>query len=246
MTDRDFIDKLLKFDPLLQAEKETGKSYKEDEDTNSLGLGMMLMNNEFKARALRDSGDTVFSSKLTDYLEVVVALGFECVLKVPFQREADGKKIDNMMFVFWHPDGILLKFDTFSWGAGDLTINSSNFYYNWKPSVENRWEFTSSGKYHWPEEERKNEDFKPEIWVGYHDGREALKHKIEGLRQNGEFLSEWIENPIYSLTHYEDVPRHVRDSWDYKTRQDAYKKIADERYAQLPEHVRKAIGVEKE
>ena len=43
------------------------------------------------------------------------------------------------------------------------------------------------------------------IWCGNHDAREAIKHKINGLAENGVFLKKWKEQPFLWLLHHGDT-----------------------------------------
>lgn len=121
------ITKLLGVDPLADAEKFTGKSYKEDHDTMSLGALMHMAHAREKETALRFSDDTVMLNDLERYLRIAHEEGFEKVLEVPFASPHHAT--EEKLFFFWHPDGILLRFDT--WDA--IRVNGGNFYYNWKP-----------------------------------------------------------------------------------------------------------------
>lgn len=85
------------------------------------------------------------------------------------------------------------------------------------------------------EEEEKYNDWLWEntygLWVGYHDGREAIKHNISGLAENGNLLSQWIE-PCSTLTlctsdDYEDDKDHIQ--------------ISLERFKKLPDDVKEKI-----
>ena len=227
MTNRKKIDSALNFDALDFAEKLTNKSYKEDDLTSSLGLGLFLKNNSKKKKLLEDSGDTTFSNKISDYIRVIESMGFELILKDPFLNEDD---IEENFYVFWNYEhGVMIRFDSFTYrddgsfknGVPEPSVNSCNMFYNWIPNKGvNVYSFTSSGGYN------------GDVWVGSHDGREAIKHKLNGLLENGKFLNNWIEQPFLWLLTYMDTKN---DGYDYEL-------ITKERISRLPKKVIESIN----
>tara|TARA_R110000851_G_scaffold47424_2_gene115155 strand:- start:9388 stop:10257 length:870 start_codon:yes stop_codon:yes gene_type:complete len=148
------IRKVLKFDALHEAEKVSGKSYKEDKLTEALGFLGHLSNVTKKRELLESIGDSTFSNTEENYLEIVKSIGFESVLIDPFVN-SDG--IEERFHIMWHKEySILLKFDTHTWGddgswakSGDEvpppSVNGGNFYYHWSPKPDYDFSCTSSG-----------------------------------------------------------------------------------------------------
>lgn len=128
------ILQLGKIDPLHEAELLTGKSYKEDDQTSWLGFALQREKSKQLEQLLKSIGDTTFSNKLSDYLKIVTAFGFEIIYQNQFVCEGRNEQ----HFILWHKElSILLNFDTFSWESGELNVNSGNFYYNWSPHCGN-------------------------------------------------------------------------------------------------------------
>lgn len=75
---------ILDFDGLAEAEKITGKSYKTDIYTQSLGMKMMLDNNKKKKDLLESQNDSTFLTTEEDYLRIVESIGFIYLLVEPF------------------------------------------------------------------------------------------------------------------------------------------------------------------
>lgn len=177
------IGELLKFDGLAEAERITGKSYKEDELTKGIGLAAVMANNMRTTEALKQTNDTHFGMTAVEFIAMLGEIGFQEVYRQPFTSSGG----DQMFYMFWHADGILLKWDTYG-----PVINSGNFYYAWKPKPEvfeqSFWDFTSSGGF--------REDH---VWVGNHDCREGMRYNIQRLRDNGEFLNPWPESQYMQL-----------------------------------------------
>jgi hypothetical protein len=224
MTDEE-LAKLLMYDPLHEAGRATGRDYKEDPATETLGVLMYLSHSDAKRQALTATEDTTFSEPLGNYIRLITAEGFALVLDVPF---VGSENRDEHFYVFFHArDGILLKFDTYG-----QHVNSGNFYYNWKPSFDVDAEpdkkpqgLTSSGQYTRDTDGRY-------LWAGHHDCREAVRLHVRRLRHFGEFVTPWRRSPWLWLLHYMDskVP-----GYDHAA-------ITKERIALLPVEVRTAIG----
>ena len=214
----------LSFDGLAAAETITGQSYKDDKSTEALGLFLHFTEGAKKNALLAALDDTSHACLLSDYLRIAVDEGFEIVLQIPFLGISYAipiAEITETFYVMFHKrDGILLCFDTF---GGDK-VNGGNFYYNWVPNSEDSYhEATSNGSF------MKVEDHF--VWVGYHNCREALRHKLSRLGEKGSFLTPWVEQPFLWLLHY----------MDYKAKDYDYKAIIAARIAMLPEYVQKAI-----
>jgi len=217
----EILKEILEYDPLGAAERLIGASYKESEATMALGFLGHINHNDRKNAALAKLDDTQFSNTLENYTRIIREEGFEKVLAVPFVGKAySGENPPAESFQVWfHPDGLLLDFDTY----GTDRINSAKFYFNvrLKESAA-RWHLRCSGGC-------AKDDVG--VLVGDFDAREALRFHIRQLRAAGQLLNPWIEQPFLWLLHYMDTKDQ---SYDYKT-------INAERIAMLPEHVRKAI-----
>jgi hypothetical protein len=210
------LQTLLTFDPLARAEEITGKDSHDNEGTVWTGMVLAQAHNRAKEAALKANDDSTFSNKTSDYLRIIKAEGFRKVLEIDIP-ECEHGYLGDKFFVYWHEDGILLKFDTY---FGGDSINGGNFYYNWKPNApESGYRFISSG--HWNEG----------VLVGYHDAREAIRFRIKRFRDNGQLLAAWIEQPCLWLLHYQDTKVQGYD----------HKAINAQRIAMLPEHVQRAI-----
>jgi len=222
------FDNMLNFDPIDFAEKLTGNSYKDDNDTANLALGIAIQHNAQKSEMLAAAGDSTFSNEIGQYIRIIEDIGFECVASIPFVGKSpweDERK--ETLYLYAHRDlGILLKFDTFN---GDH-VNSGNFYYCWKPNdCENhKWmQMTSSGTLR---EDENGEKY----WVGYHDCREAIRYHINQLKKAGTFIQKWPKNnkAWLWLLNYMDTKNP-----DYN-----YKEINQSRVKLMPEWVQEMIN----
>ena len=220
----DELDRLLKFDPLDTAERMLGR-----DNPNSLNLGLALHINhtQRKREALEALGDTTFSNKVDRYQEILALMGFELALELPFVAKGYGNgdpDREERYFIYAHRDGLLLCFDTY---CGNM-VNGATVYYNWIPhSTTNRWGYTSSGRFE-GYVDREN----PGVWCGDHDAREALRHKIQGLRSAGSLLPKWRNRPWLWLLHYQDTKEPGYD----------HKAITESRIRMCPKWVQDMIG----
>lgn len=153
----DKIKELQNQDPLAIAEKLTGKSYKEDENTTWLGMAIQMEKTKIINDLMDSTNDTKFSETEEDYLKKVIDFGFVSVLVLPFKNEHD---IEERLHILFHKEySILLVFDTFTWEddgswakAGKEvpkpSRNGGNFYYNWSANdIYDRYNYTSNGSF---------------------------------------------------------------------------------------------------
>lgn len=148
------IEEALKFDSLSEAEKITGKSYKESEFTTMIGLAMQIENSKKKEILMDATDDTKFSETRQEYLRKVMDFGFEIIYEEDYISDSKndgslkGVPVDEngyfkeKLYCLWHNEySILLVFDT-HWD----NRNSGHFYYNWSPNnIKHDFNLTSSG-----------------------------------------------------------------------------------------------------
>lgn len=214
------LDKLLKFDPIATAEGIYGRN---TESTRELGLAAHMEHSELKRSMLTALDDTIYGDTTKRFMEIVRDLGFEDAFYVPFQGQTygDQKPSNDSLYVMAHRDGMLLVFDTYC----THSVHSAKVYYNWKNSSGGQ-AVTSSGSWHCYDHATG-----VGVWAGAHDAREALRHKIQLLRDSGEFLPRWERVPFLWLLHYMDVKQPHYD----------YCKINAERMARMPPWVLRMI-----
>lgn len=189
MTD---FDDMLNFDALDVAQEITGKSYKDDEATSSLGMALHMLHNENMRDELALRDDTHYHISFADTVRILIDLGFEEV----YSREYAGSGVTETQSFFWR-QGVLAVMTSYN----AVTLNSGKIYYNWEPKEgTNAWEFTSSGGL-----DLDSHNAGRYVWVGNHDLREALRHNMDRLESNGTFLSSWVDKPfLWFLTHPEE------------------------------------------
>ena len=244
------VQKALDTDPLLEAEKVTGRSYKDDKTTEALGVLMFLQHNKDKDALLELSGDTTFRNKATRYLEIAKSLGFEIIHQIPFVGRAFdfivGSEPTQEMQYFLYKRGCILEFDTLFCSIDNATmVNSSNLYYCWKPKLgqdeyykrceEEQVHPTESGCWH-----KVGDDM---IWAGDHDGREGLKFHVQQLEDFGDFVYPWPVRPFFNFCTWQDWrdTEHIQKEKGFDARYNVTDKITADKLAQLPQEVRDMI-----
>jgi len=216
------LDALLSADPLHAAEQLTGTSYKNSDATTALGAMIAMSNHERADALLRASSDTRFSMPFDEHLAVFATAGFQIVLDEPFTGTDDAAE---RFVVLWRPDGVLASCESYSrWDS----TNSSHVYYNWRPDdpedTDRWWPLISSGH------------MTDGVWVGDHDTREALRHKLAGLESAGRFVSPWPQpHRSLGLLSYADWRRCGND-------REQYRAVRRDRFGRLPAAVREALG----
>lgn len=226
----DTIHELLNFDPLATAEKITGRSAANNE-TGMLGLGLQIERQAALREVLTTHRDVHFSSPLCAYKDLLTDLGFTRVLSLPFIARGYRRTEERheTFQVWWHAaDGLLAKFDSY----GGTGMNGGKVLFNWRPHDQvSPWGHTSglglSGgcTRHGPPEDS-------ELIGAYDfDVREAVRYKLDRLRERGTFVTPWRERPWLWLLHHEDTKT---EGYDHAA-------INAERVAMLPPEVQRAI-----
>jgi len=223
----------LDFDPLLTAEQITGKSYKEDDETSSLGLVLHILHNKDKQKRLNESMDTYYSQKENGFMEVVADLGFKKV----YSEDFDGNYVKDELAVWVLKEGVLLVTETFGWSSEkERSINKASIYYNIEPldgDPNSIYPCLQSGGFH------KNPDGKL-IWVGNHDVREGLRFHVNQLRKYGRFVTPWFEQPHLHIFPY--IIKGPENDHRYHWYTDAN----NIRLKALPDDVKKMFGIKLE
>ena len=83
------ILELMNTDPLSEAEKITGKSYKEDKGTGFLGMALQIEKSKALKIKLEEIGDTLFSESVDSYIKKLSKFGFIVAYKEPFKNQDD-------------------------------------------------------------------------------------------------------------------------------------------------------------
>lgn len=194
--------------------------------------------------------DTRHGMTLDEYIEKILSLGFEEVLKTDFKHTTnDRREREDTYYVFAHRDGWLITLDTYTHdygfdkgvdqGFSEKAVNVIQLHYNWKPgSMHRRVHHTHNGGF-----VRYDENAGIYIWAGYHDVREGLDYSMQDLVMYGDIMNPWEKNTINWLAaqhSVEDQKHMVAGEWDRWLSD--ITKISHENFAKLPDWVKTMIG----
>lgn len=228
--DKQTLDEALSFDALATAEKVTGKSYKDDQHTAQVGMGLFMAHNEAKQDLLVANDDTHYGIDYGEADRIITSLGFRDVLVVPFE-DRDGE-IEHLRILYRR--GVLMRFE-----SHHKRVNNLDIYFNLKPHNQSgNWPDHFSGGVvavkdgkkvdRFDDVTWKNRDFK--VYCGSIDVRDGLRHALRKLEQDGEFVTPWVEVPWLWLNTYTE-------------KGDDHDRLRTERLAQLPAEVRHELGL---
>lgn len=205
--DPSYVDRLLNFDPLAQAETLTGKSYKEDRETSAMGFLMLNENRVSKENALKQTNDLYRGMEFLDAVDIVLDLGFELVYANVLTEAKSERKVHFQ--VYWRK-GILLVLESYS-----TRVNKAIIYYNYQnadgdshPRPEG-----INGSSYWTRRTPGFQDVLPDdpwVMVGDKQVSEGLRHYVNLLDLSGGVLETWKYTPsILSLYSYAE-----NSDWD--------------------------------
>jgi len=206
-------EEALRFDGLAEAERITGKSYKESAESESLGVLLHMLGSREKSRVLSENNDTHFSQTREEFESVLTSMGFELVLC------EDIPGTEDKLRIYWR-NGLLLRTDSY---FGDKSVNGGNCYFNFKGPREGMFSCSNG---------HAGEIDGSPVWDGDFDVREGLRFRIERMEACGEILPKWHKRGFLWLLHYMDTKKPAYD----------YNAINAERIARLPIYVRAAIA----
>ena len=257
----------LSIDPLAEAEKMTGKSYKEDRDTESLGLLLHVGHTKRKNEILQEAGDTHWGVTPSQVIAMLLKDGFNLLLTLPFEgvnvwQGVKHPSYDERFHILFCPRrGILARMETYargttnnSAGSTEGSVNGLNFYYNWRPKSSDSEDpdHSGGGSSHGvidpaPLFKEEATEYNPEghsyAQIGSFDGREGAFTQLAHMEQNGQFITPWLEQPfLWLLTYMDTKDKETGNSLpSYGSGTYDHKAINAERLALLPAEVRKAV-----
>lgn len=214
------IDKdILNFDPLSCSEKITGKSYKEDKDTEKLGVYFHLVHNSNKKQMLMQNLDTYWAMPYENYISVVKDLGF---------KKLDEWYHDKEIMTHWYHDaGLYLVTETHTWEDSNTpNLNTAHLYFSWISNEHHdNYGIRPSGSY-----------FKVEGKYGFQgdiDVREGLRFNVETLLSNGTLV------PYNEPATFVNVISHVERNLEHEE----YMKLKREKMSRLPKEIKKVLNI---
>lgn len=128
------VSDILNLDPLLTAEKLTGKSYKEDKETTFLGMYINQMKNKVVAGIRQAEKDTYYRIGWDELKKLIVERGFAIDYQKRF-TDSDGRNPEEIIA---HRGFVLLHATSFMWThSGEETLNGGHVYFQTVGNLSN-------------------------------------------------------------------------------------------------------------
>lgn len=220
------IDKdLFRIDPLYEAEKVTGRSYKEDKLTSDLGMLFHLQHTRNKKQMLIQNLDTHYSMLYSDYIKVVEDLSFK-KLDEWFYNSKDND-FKEVMTHWYHDAGIYLVTETFTWDEGRTSLNTAYLYMCWiSDDPYYNYGITPSGK-----------NFKVGERYGFQgniDVREGLRFNVDTLLDKGD-----LKNPFPEKVDFLSIISYTEKHLNYEN----YMALMERKKELLPTPIKKLLNI---
>lgn len=217
-------------------EKKLGVHHSEfTDDENMALLGASLIHGRAKQAALELNNDTHFGMTVDAYLKVIHQMSFDLAVSFDIAHKShDGELRDEKLYVYGHrAHGIVLKFDSYSWGDGVVNVNGGEWYAAFRPesrdTVYGRAHLSSGGwesesELQWRTDPKYEDSGQPDdlFWFGHWDCREGVRAHISSLLQHGNLLPQWpkLRKPylpifVSGYDYYSDTYQQLKDARSY-------------------------------
>lgn len=137
MKESTITSNILNLDPLLAAEKITGKSYKEDRETSVLGMFINQMKSKVVEGIRRGDNDTYHRIGWDEFKKLIVSRGFtiDFQQRFDFDYEEDRPRPEEIIA---HRGFVLLHATSFMWSHKDEeTLNGGHIYFQTVGNLSN-------------------------------------------------------------------------------------------------------------
>jgi hypothetical protein len=127
--DNKILDELLRFDPIAEAERVSGKQHwsefsKEDEYT---AMALAMLSGDMKRNALKEANDTYFSMKFGEFIDLIISNGFKKAIQYKFKNTKTYLGETDEFACYYRNDGLVIICDS----CGD-SLNGGDIYGNYK------------------------------------------------------------------------------------------------------------------
>ncbi|MGF6837012.1 hypothetical protein QF001_000879 [Paraburkholderia youngii] len=243
-------------DVVGEIEKQVGAHHSEFTDAENIAmLGASMRHSRAKKAALEANNDTHFSMTVDAYRKVIHQMGFELAALFDIQhKDYRGEARDEKLYVYGHrTHGIVLKFDSYSWGDSVVNVNGGNWYAAFRPdsrdSIYGRAHLSSGGwesesETQWRIDPKYEHSGQPDdlFWFGHWDCREGVRAHISSLLQHGKLLPQWPKLrkpylPIFVSGHdyYSETYERLKDARNYSAGSEYIAHVNRTRALEAPE-----------
>jgi len=197
-------EKMIKQDPIIDAEKAFGKHWSEFDDTeNMFMLSHAIESNERKGSYLASIGDTYSRISWDDFKSLLVKKGF--ISAIEYDIHQDGNT--DEFILYYNPEkGLIIHADSY-WNK--KSINSGTLYgeiqANSEEDVREVYRWISTGGCI---------DTEKLIFETSHDVREGLFSRLDAIETAGKFLPVWTNKDRFLW--FLDYTETKAEDYDYK------------------------------
>lgn len=183
--DNKILDELLRFDPIAETEKVSGKQHwsefsKKDEYT---AMALAMFSGGMKRNALKEANDTYFGMTFNEFIALIEDNGFKKAMRYTFKNTKTYLGETDEFACYYRNDGLVIVCDS----CGD-SLNSGNVYGNYKRRDEIKcWIGDGSSS-----------PIGDGVMGFGKDVREGMFHFIAKVNEVGEILPIWKGSGCFS------------------------------------------------
>lgn len=227
-----FIDDLLKEDPIAITERATGKGHWSnfDEQDMAAALFVSMLSGERKENALKSTKDTYFGMSWDYLMEILKDNGFKIGTEWEFiddQWENEKPKHEKAG-IYYRTDGVIVFAESY---GNKKSVNGGKCFYELKRKPEaDKSDFRMLVKtgHSWEDGNKLENEI---------DIREGLIHNLKRAEKYGNFLRKWeSRNRIWILDYMENKRKIEHDS-SHEVWSRRYKEVTESHLSNCPKEM---------
>ncbi len=227
-----FIDDLLKEDPIAITERATGKGHWSnfDEKDMAAALFVSMLSGKRKENALKSTNDTYFGMSWDYLMEVLKENGFKVGTEWEFiDDQWDNEKSKHEKAgIYYRTDGVVVFAESHS---NKKSVNSGKCFYELQRK-----------------EEIEKQDFRMLVRTGHswEDGnkleneidiRKGLIHNLKKAEQCGNFLRKWESRDRIWILDYMENKRKIDHDSSHEVWSRQYKEVTESHLSSCPKEM---------
>lgn len=229
----DKIDKILRYDPIAEAEKITGKGHWSNfsEDDNMLALLMNIQHANRKEDILKSSKDTYFSMSWDYLIDILQKNEFELGTEWSFVDDQWGKINNEKAAIYYREDGVVVYAESYNNGT---SVNSGKCYYELelKEDVNKNEVFCLIHTGCWYDENKIENEL---------DIREGLIHELNKAARYGNFIRKWENRNHLWILDYMESKNKISHNDKYEVWNKQYQEITKEHISNCPKELQDIV-----
>lgn len=227
-----FIDDLLKEDPIAITERATGKGHWSNFDEKDMAVALFVsaLSADRKKNALKSTRDTYFGMSWDYLMELLKENGFKVGTEWIFvddQYEDENPKQEKAG-IYYRTDGVVLFAE--SWGNGK-DVNSGKCFYELerKTSIDKKdFRMLVRTGHSWEDGNKLENEI---------DIREGLFHNLNKAEHYGNFLRKWESRDCIWILDYMESKRKINHNSAYEVWSRQYKEVTESHLSKCPKEM---------